>query len=216
MRYGAVILSPELAMNSAVMIKFWEKIRSMSMLVRLVIDEAHLMLAWAGFRKLYNNLSTLKHFLPARTDYYLTSATLPNSHLNTIFNNLALLRSNFSIIRRSNDRFNLSYVVRPMSHTKKSKGDLLFLFPDSSAPATDPAPFIIYVQSKADAEQIYDQLLESRSWLKGRIAYIHAEMENGWRDNVVEKFKCGDLIGLIGTDAVGLVGSFINNNLFLC
>lgn len=156
-----IILSPELALNSASMLRFWEKLRNMSSHVRLVIDEAHLMVLWSSFRRPYENLQILKHLLPPRTTYYLTSATLPDNDFTTILNNLALLKSHLKILHRSNDRFNLSYIVRPLTYSKKSKADLLFIFPDSLHPPQlpqPPPPFIIYFQSKSEAESTMKSL----------------------------------------------------------
>ncbi|KAF8333485.1 P-loop containing nucleoside triphosphate hydrolase protein, partial [Cantharellus anzutake] len=109
-------------------------------------------------------------------------------------------------MRRSNDRPNLHYCVHQMQYSRNSCNDLGFLIPlglkESDPP---PVPFLVYCESRADAERSAD-FLRSRvcASLRERIVWVHSGMSDDHKLMVVKSFKEGNLIGLTSTESLGL------------
>ncbi|KIJ49883.1 hypothetical protein M422DRAFT_96586, partial [Sphaerobolus stellatus SS14] len=87
-------------------------------------DEAHCISQWGGsFRPEYAQLFNLRFVLPPSVQFYLASATLPHDILKDVWTKLRL-RDDTCIIRRTNNRWNCAFVVRPMQYSIKSFQDL--------------------------------------------------------------------------------------------
>jgi superfamily II DNA helicase RecQ len=201
-----IIVSPEVALENKALLEFWKYLCSKSCPVRLIIDEAHTILAWSSFRKLFNNLATLRHLLPPRTTYYITSATLTKIDISNILSNLVINKSRMVKIHRSNDRFNLAYSVFPITHSIKSKGDLMFLVKE-----TDRRPlerFLCYTQSKSDAEAAWELTTRRNPSLRTRLIYFHADMEDSWKQRALKGLSDGSYLGAFASDSLGMVGVF--------
>lgn len=111
-------------------------------------------------------------------------------------------------LRRSNDRPNLHYVVRKMLHPKSLFLDLAFLVPDGTTPLNQVQlpRFLVYFNSRQEA-QGGGKYLRSRLPLAIRhlIVWVHAGMSDEHRKESLERFEAGLLIGIVCTDALGMV-----------
>ncbi|KZT31068.1 hypothetical protein SISSUDRAFT_956983, partial [Sistotremastrum suecicum HHB10207 ss-3] len=107
----AIICSPEAALQNGHLTKYWAKLKSQKIAVRLVLDEAHCVMDWAKFRQEYKHMLELKANLPSTTSVYVTSATLTSSGVETLKTLLGLRPHRTMVVRRSNNRPNLGICV---------------------------------------------------------------------------------------------------------
>ncbi|KAG8723808.1 hypothetical protein FRC09_001710 [Ceratobasidium sp. 395] len=105
------------------------------------------------------------------------------------------------VVRRSNDRRNITPIVRKMKYTIKSLHDITFLIPlglTRDSPA--PPKFMLFMRSKKLCERAA-KVLRSRLpvELQDRVVWVHAEMSSGFNERAMEKLKAGELFG-VGID----------------
>ncbi|KAF8344264.1 uncharacterized protein EI90DRAFT_3165719 [Cantharellus anzutake] len=128
---------------------------------RIIVDEVHCAVQWLSFRTSYKNLTWLYSYLRNRCQWYLTSATLDPRTCRQVLSAIGLdpYYSTYGgkttkWLHRSNDRPNLHYCIHQMQYSKDSCNDLGFLIPlglqESDPP---PIPFLVYCESRADAER---------------------------------------------------------------
>lgn len=174
-----------------------------------MIDEAHCVEEWHGFRPKYNHLADLKLMLPDWTTFYVTSATLDPKTIKHVSDSLGLPAKDTCIIRNSNDRHNLLYAVFPIKHSLQSHLDLKFLV-DGATEEIPPRTYMCFHNTRRQAE---DAAMTLGSMLpqelQHKIVYIHAGMDPRWRRVMIIMLERGEIWGAHVTDAIGLVSIFL-------
>ena len=191
------------------------------MVTRIIIDEVHCVQIWGeGFRPPYKELQSLYTYLSLHAphiQWYLTSATLDKKLLTSVLALLGMPRYSFLSspkptatlwLPRSNDRPNLHYIVRKMEYSATSCEDLGFLVkPGLSKADPLPDPFLVYCNSRSDTENVGRYLRNRVSKeMMDSIVWVHSGMSSRHRSESVQKFTRRDIIGIVCTDALGLVG----------
>jgi superfamily II DNA/RNA helicase len=134
------------------------------------------------------------------------SATLPHAVLTEIQSLLGLPRD-VQIIRRSNDRSNISLVVRQMSHTLASLHDLAFIVPPGFCASSPPPPkFMLFMEMK-DLCQRGATFLRRRLPLdlRHKIVWVHADMSRDHNQKALDRLRAGEIYGIVCTDVAGMV-----------
>ena len=193
----------------------------LSKLIAVIIDEAHCVKLWSSFRKQYQELVRLKYLLPDTAHFAIVSATLPATILPGVMSELGVSGNDLHAIRLSNDRSNISLVVRKMKYPANSYMDLDFLVQDTSsdfADDFDPSDesripphqekFVIFFDDKNEATAAGDYL-RSRLPLnqRRRIIWFMSDMSRGYKDDGVNGLATGEIWGICSTDSFGMVGS---------
>lgn len=216
-QYRVIVVSPELLVDRRFW-KLWESLSFRRSIERVIVDEAHCVDQWGhDFREAYLHLARLYQYLHyelSGIQWYLTSATLDPAMLSHVLATIGMQpfdlipRSYRTLwLPRSNVRSNHHIVIRMMQHTKKSKRDLEFVVKKGlTAQDVHPDPFIIYTNSRTDCEGVGTFL---REWvspaMKKQIIWVHAGMSDAHRASAVVNFANGTLLGLVCTDALGMV-----------
>ena len=181
-------------------------------IARVIVDEAHCVSQWGrDFRVSYLWLTRLRGVLSDAVPWYLTSATL---HKYVLHDSLRIigLPLDTPTYHRSNDRPNIHLCVCPMKHLIQSHHDLAFLVP--LGPMTDDLEwfkqnipqFLVYCNSRPDSEKT---ALYLRNRLpvqaRHRIVWYHSGMSDQFRNDIIEAYGAGEILGLCCTDACGMV-----------
>lgn len=221
--YRVITMGPELLLDPRFHNLFSRPALS-NRVKRIIIDEAHCVHEWGGsFRSEYLKLYRLYLRFASRVpclQWYLTSATLTYNMAAEVLSKLHMPTLSFKRdddhtlwLRRSNDRPNHHYVVRRMNHSIDSCNDLNGLVPDglSSDDEKKITPFLVYVNSRKMTRKVAEHLKDRLHWENRKmIVWVHAGMSDHHRRESVEKFARGEIIGIIATDALGLVRSSCN------
>lgn len=179
---------------------------------RIIFDEAHCVPQWGkSFRVVYKEATNILFYLP-KTPLYLSSATIPPKMITQLKEMFHLNEQNTIVFHRSNDRPNVTLVVRRMKHPANSFEDLAFLVPKNWKTG-DPPPkkFMVFFDNKKEAEAAA-AFLQSRVSLELRqkLPWFHAGMSKFFRLEEVGNLR-GDngealqLWGFKTTDSGGLV-----------
>ena len=156
--------------------KLWKKQQVVSRLLHFIYDEAHCVTEWSAFREEYKIVDVLRILLP-KVPIYAASATLPPPILQDLRKQLGL-RANAEVIQRSNDRPNISMIVRPLKFAANTFQDLDFLIPKEIGDDDPPPPkFLVFFDSKRDAERA-THYLQSRLplRLRDKVKWFHSTM----------------------------------------
>lgn len=109
-----------------------------------------------------------------------------------------------TIIRRSNDRTNIQYVVQEMKYPASSFQDLCNTLNLGSGRKLPK--FMVFMNKRREAELAVKELwkdLPNRPM--DRVVWFHSGMSAEFREDRIQRLKDGELWGLICTDAVGMV-----------
>lgn len=175
-------------------------------IISIIFDEAHCISQWGSFRPEYKEVGRLIHILKGVV-FHITSATLPKHVFADVLTILHIHPSHLYVMRRSSDRHNVFLVVREIKHSLSSFLDLNFLVPDGWKDG-DPFPpkFLGIFDSILDC---VNACLKMRARLplehRNRIKWHHSEMSPKYREDVVDEFKSGKLLGAYATDTLGTV-----------
>lgn len=178
----------------------------MTKLFNISIDEAHCVSQWGQeFRQEYAELGQLRYFLPDRIHFHSVSATLPQLVLSDVQNKLRMNPNTSTIIRRSNDRDNIQYIVQEIKHPISTFMDLRSFLNLGSG--KKPPKFMIFMNKRREAElateQLWKDIHEPRP--RERVVWFHSGMSTQFREDRIQKLKDGHLWGLVCTDAAGMV-----------
>ncbi|QRV87442.1 DEAD/DEAH box helicase [Ceratobasidium sp. AG-Ba] len=201
--YQLVIASPEYIDEDARFRKYLWNSHFRSRVTRVIFDEAHCVLDWGDFRPAYRRLCFLPAMLPNAT-FLALSATLTPLMITELVRLLGLY--DVKVIRRSNDRRNLTPIVRRMKYSIKSLHDISFLIPLHMTPTSPPPPkFMLFMHSKKLCERAA-LFLRARlpRELQHKVVWVHAEMSSGFNNRAMEKLKSGELFGVVCTDVAGM------------
>lgn len=177
-------------------------------LIAVIIDEAHCVVNWGGFRPEYREMGLLRYIIPASIPLYLVSATLPPVILRDIKKLLRLRASPYEEIM-SNDRPNVALMARRITYPLDSFWDLSFLVPQGWTPAKEkPLTFLVFFNSINDLHKAVEFLRgrlpeEYRDW----ILPFHSQMTEAHRLEVIALMKEGKLLGVCASEGFGLVSS---------
>jgi len=114
---------------------------------------------------------------------------------------------NTSIMRRSNDWWNIVYVVCEMKHHQSTYLNLGFLIPlDWQVGKPIPVKFLVFFNSKHEAEEVA-KFLKSRLplQLQDRIQWLHSGMMAAFRADEIKNMVENEQWGLVLTDIGGMV-----------
>ena len=204
----------------------WNRPSFYNKVSRIIIDEFHVLEFWgSSFCPAYPELSRLNFHLRTRApqiQWFMMTATLSLSIAKRSLSTLGMGKIAFParphsvdtrFIQRSNNCPNLYYSVRKMSYSKSSFMDLSFLVREAlTLTAVDerPPPFLVYCNSRAICEAVVSYLHgRVAADMKNSIIYAHSGMSDLHRKEAVEGLTNGTVIGIICTDALGLVSCFI-------
>lgn len=205
----------------------WKKTSFANGVLRIIIDEAHCVYGWgstfrASYLKLSHLVQLLRHQNP-NVQWYLTLATLNLSMIQETLDALQLPQLTFPLSnstvcweQRSTNRSNLYYAVQIMKHSKESCQDLAFLVPEGLL-ETDPHPkrFLVYCNTRNDtvraARFLHARASES---MRKSVKWVHAGMSDEHCQGAVKDFAAGKVLGIIATDAIGMVNQTIT--LYFC
>lgn len=163
------------------------------------------MLDWGDFRPSYRRLSFLHPLIPHATIFAL-SATLTPTMVTEVKTLLGL--SNVELVRLSNNRQNLSYVVKKMAYTQQSLHDLAFLVPQPFSPSCPPPKFMIFMRSKVLCERAAEFLRQRLpAALRDKIVWVHADMTRGFNERALANLRDGSIYGIVCTDVAGMVSA---------
>ena len=180
-----------------------------SKLISLVFDEAHCISDWCGFRTEFREVGRLRHIL-RNVPYYLTSATLPDNVLSDVLRITNISRSNLHIFHRSNDCANVFIDVREIKYSLDSFKDLNFLVEDWAAGKAQPRKFLVLFDSISECIDAGTHLrsllpLESRN----KILWHNSSMSRKFREDAIDAFLAGEIVGFCATDTLGMVSSML-------
>ena len=153
-------------------------------------------------------VGVLRILLP-KVPIYAASATLPPPILQDLKKQLGL-RADTEVIHRSNDRPNISIVVRPLKFAANTFQDLDFLIPKEIGDDDPPPPkFLVFFDSKRDAERA-THYLQSRLplHLRNKVKWFHSTMSPYYREEEFEALRDRTSWGLCVTDAFGMVRDY--------
>ncbi|CDO76692.1 hypothetical protein BN946_scf184975.g1 [Trametes cinnabarina] len=209
LKYRVVAVSPEVALkHNGIFERVWRSHEFMSHLISVVWDEAHLIKAWASFRKELGEAYRLRNVLTTKVPYLLPSATLPDDVLNNVLDLTRIRKQDVHIVRRSNDRPNVYLTVRKLRHSLSSYKDLEFLAKEvrqARKSGRRIRKFVVFFDSIEESMSACEIF---RLWLEGedqcKVVWYNADNTTNFRENATEKFRGEGLIGLFCTDAFGM------------
>lgn len=164
------------------------------------------MVNWGEFRPEYRELGLLRYVIPISVPVYLTSATLPPVVMRDVRRLMRIRSSPYEEIM-SNDRPNVTIIVRRMTYPIRSFWDLTFLFPEGWTPEKEkPLLFIVMFESIKTLHQALE-FLRSRLQVEHRemVLPFHSEMSEEHRLKVIALMKQGLILGVLASEGFGLV-----------
>lgn len=174
-------------------------------LFNVSIDEAHCVSQWGQeFHHEFAELGRLRYLLPDHIRFHVVSATLPKLVLSDVQNKLNMKPNTSTLIRRSNNRDNIQYVVLEIQYAVSSFLDLRHILNLGSG--NKPPKFMIFVNKWREAELAAMQLwkdLGKQPW--EHVVWFHSRMSAQFQEDCIQKLKDGRLWGLVCTDAAGMV-----------
>jgi len=209
-KYDVVIINPETLMGNDEVEKLWKKLDFTKRLLNFVFDEGHCISQWGSFRKEYAHLGALRYLIQKHVPFYIALATLPLPILLDITDILQLRLDKTEQILRSNDRPEISLMVRGLVSPANSFQDLAFLIPDSFKDGDTVDPFLVFFDGKKEAEKACKALRKRLSVAnQQKMKWLHADLMQEEREILCEEMKTGEIFGLFCTDAFGMV-SYLN------
>jgi superfamily II DNA helicase RecQ len=129
---------------------------------------------------------------------------MPTPVLNDVMAKLMLHPEKTTIIHRSNDRPNISFVVEKMQYSAKSMLDIEHVLQLNRE--TPPKKFMVFVNKRRKSE-----VLTKKEWdnlppyLKEKIVWFHSGMSPEFRADMIRRLQMGEIWGIMCTDAAGMV-----------
>ncbi|KAH7910136.1 P-loop containing nucleoside triphosphate hydrolase protein [Hygrophoropsis aurantiaca] len=208
-KFQAIITSPEMCLQHDKFRQLLSNPRFAARIAAIVIDEAHCISQWGDhFRDLYNQLGTLRAFVPHHVPFLVTSATLPPLVLAHVQAVTHILPSQSYHVNLGTDRPNISWEVRYMKNGKSDLESLSFLLPKNSG---GEAEGDTYDQSLVFFDDINVSMSALR-WLRDhspktiqhQISVYHSRRTPTAKRIVLKLFKEGKIKVLLSTEAAGM------------
>ncbi|KAJ3555014.1 hypothetical protein NP233_g12306 [Leucocoprinus birnbaumii] len=205
-KYNVVVINPEILMTSTELRELWNKSSFTKRILAFVFDEGHCITQWGKFRKHYLAVGILRYLISDPIPFYVASATLPPAILTETRKLLHMSRDNTVEILCSNDRPDISLVVRELAHPANSFRDLSFLVPYNwKEGQPEPRKFLIFFDDTKEAEDAAKHLRRRlKKKYHKKIRWFHSTMSQEYRERTLERYRRGELFGLCCTDAFGM------------
>ena len=176
----------------------------------IVIDEAHLALRWASFRKGFDQLHQLKGSLP-QVSMLLMTATLRKAEVDKLTAKVGLLQP--KVVRVSMTRDNINLTVSQQifcgeswgtkhSSTKVRYGRSFKEILREQRTEFEKGKCFVYVDTIADAKNTTKEL--KKEGIEAEFVVGVKEMTTLERNTAIEKWKEGKAKVLVGTEAMGV------------
>ena len=209
LKYRVIITNPEtLLEKNGRFLRLLKNHDFLPHVIGIVIDEAHCVVNWGTFRTEYKNMGLLRHILPTSIPLYLASATLPPSILNDV-RKLMHIRDDACVEIMSNDRPNVSIMVREITHGLNSYWDLAFLVPEGWKPGdAKPMLFLVMFDSIKHLQEALEFLRRRlRREHRSLILPFHSDMSEEHRLETIALMKTGSILGVCASEGFGLVST---------
>lgn len=141
--------------------------------------------------------------IPSHIPFHVVSATMPTLVLNDVKAKLMLHPKKTTIIHCSNDRYNISLVVKKMEYSPKSMLNLEHVLQLNGE--TPSKKFMVFVNKRCKSEE-----MAKKEWdnlpphLREKIIWFHSGMSPKFCKNAIHKLQTGKIWGIMCTDAVGM------------
>lgn len=163
-----------------------------------------------NFRHEYARLGRLRGILPDRIRFHVVSATLSKFVLSDVRSKLQMSINTSTIIRRSNDRENIQYIVQEIKHPLPTFMDLRYIL---NLKQGKPRKFIIFMNDRREAELAVEELWKDIPERKQeRVVWYHLGMSPQFLEDRARKLKDGTLWGIVCADAAGLVSVYLSTS----
>mmetsp|Transcript_3062 Transcript_3062/g.9245 ORF Transcript_3062/g.9245 Transcript_3062/m.9245 type:complete len:897 (-) Transcript_3062:763-3453(-) len=193
-----LFVTPERLLQSPKLVHLLRALSSRSLLQRIVVDEAHCVLAWgSGFRPEYARLGSLRSELPGVPWLLLTATLRPACRL-SLFRTLGLPVGGVTVLEGSLDRPHLRYEVWRKTGSAASLFDRVVARMHTSREGERCA--IIYCHSRAETERVCDGMLERGI----AAAFYHSQVEMEVKDAVHRAWLLGEFEVIVATAAFGM------------
>lgn len=207
MKYRVVITNPEMMFEKNG--RFLSLLRNqlfLRNLISIIIDEAHCVVKWGSFRPEYRELGLLRHNIPYSIPLYIASATLPPVVMRDVRRLLHIRPNPYEEIM-SNDRPNVSLMVRRINYPLNSYWDLSFLVPYGWTPDQPKPPLFLFFFDSIDILQEAVEFLRSRLPPEYRhlVLPFHSQMSEEHRLQTIALMKEGKILGACASEGFGLV-----------
>lgn len=199
-------------MGSGEVEKLWKTASFTKRILNFIFDEGHCISQWGTFRKEYLNLGQLCYLILERIPFYVALTTLPLPILLDVVDILKIRLDQAEQILRSNDRPEISLLVRGLTFSAKSFQDLAFLIPEGFRTGDSVKPFLVFFDTKSDAQNAC-KAMRKRLPREDRhkIKWFHADLTQQQRELLCEQMRAGEIWGLFCTDAFGMVSKRFNS-----
>ncbi|XP_006463784.1 hypothetical protein AGABI2DRAFT_152855 [Agaricus bisporus var. bisporus H97] len=205
-KYEVVVTNPEILVTSDELKDLWKRPSFTRRLLGFVFDEGHCISQWGRFRKHYLAVGIIRYLIPEPVPFYVASATLPPPTITEIRRLLHINSDNLTPILCSNDRPDVTLVVRELTCSSSSYQDLGFLIPYNWQDGMEkPKKFLVFfddIKETEEATEFFYQRLLQENHLK--VAWFHSTMSQEYREEMAAHFRRRDLWGLFCMDAFGL------------
>ncbi|KAF8054648.1 hypothetical protein FPV67DRAFT_1460618 [Lyophyllum atratum] len=183
-KYRVVTINPEVLMDNDEIAKLWHKPSVTKHILYITFDEGHCVSTWNTFRNQYKHVGDLRYLISEDIPFYVASATLPPAILLDVAEILRLRSGKTEHIIRSNDRPEISIMVRGLNFTVSSFKDLDFLVPKGFKEGDPPLPkFLIFFDNTKEAEAACHHLrMLLPPSLRKKIKWFHSTMTLTYRD----------------------------------
>ncbi|KAJ7930332.1 P-loop containing nucleoside triphosphate hydrolase protein [Mycena leptocephala] len=187
-KFRVGLVGPEMALSTPFHKKVLNNILFTDNIITLVIDETHCICEWGGydFRPEYRKIVQLAARLPAGTPILAATATAPHDVIKDIMEYLAL-GDDTTRVQVSNEKLNVSLVVRILQEEPESFADLITIFPDDFQKPEDFGQSLFYVNGHPKIFEFY-----------------HKDIEDGRKTSIQTGLNDGTMRGVPATDALGL------------
>lgn len=207
MKYRVIITNPELMFEkNGRLLGLLRNHSFLRNLISIIIDEAHCVVKWGSFRPEYREMGLLRHNIPDSIPLYIVSATLPPVVMRDV-RRLLRIRSNPYEEIMSNDRPNVSLMVRRINYPLNSFWDLSFLVPNGWTPEQPKPPLFLFFFDSISVLQDAVEFLRSRLPPEHRhlILPFHSRMSEEHRLQTIALMKEGKILGVCASEGFGLV-----------
>ncbi|KAF9538177.1 hypothetical protein EC957_007111, partial [Mortierella hygrophila] len=196
--YRAVFMTPEIIFSANQLEALWDMDNWKKRLMAIVIDEAHCINTWGkDFRQDYDRIGDLRARVLPTVAFIAVSATLPEEVLGDVEKSLHF--RNVKIINVGNDRPNIRYEVLHWEHSNSEKDgykDLEFVL--------DMKKTIVYFDNLNETDSAYRYLQQKAGSYRHKVALFHAKMSSEHNERAMAKFRAGDVMVLLATEAAGM------------
>ncbi|TRM61284.1 P-loop containing nucleoside triphosphate hydrolase protein [Schizophyllum amplum] len=159
-RYRVLMMTPEMLTSTGVRTKLLDNPKFKLRQAALMVDEVHLLHAWGqSFRVEYKQLGHIRQLFAETAPLVAFTATLRKgepgaSPQDSVCRFLGLNAGEFHVIHRSNARYDMQVIVRPLRHNQQS-----VVFPDLDWVVHAPGKTIVFCQGIKMGSKIAHYLL---------------------------------------------------------